>query len=78
MRCGLGRDLHLLPPMLPLDGGRRRRRRQQVSDWVIEAREVDRDPGAQEDGVAQQRLVLEGGPEAAVGAAVHARPQRLR
>ena len=68
---------HLFPLVVAGHGARRALGRQQVGDRVVEARQVDGHPGAQEDGVAHQRLVLEGGPEAAVRPALDARPQRL-
>lgn len=53
------------------------RGREKIGDGVVEAREVHGHPGAQEDDIRQQRLVLECCPEGAVFASVHARPQRL-
>ena len=54
------------------------RGRQQVGDRVVEARQVDRHPGAQEHDVAQQGLVLKRRPEGAVLRLVHARSDGLQ
>jgi hypothetical protein len=58
-------------------GRRERQRRQKVGDRVVQPRELDLNPGAQEDDVAHQRLVLEGRAEASVPPAFHSRPKRL-